>query len=95
MTEAPYPSMQSEFAASIALSSAGLISLQCATRTEWSGPSSFSCQEVKEAVQLGKFGEQIVVLPDVGLQQPAMIGSPIQNVRGRQAVATDLVAEIL
>ena len=46
-------------------------------------------------MQLGKFGKQIVVLPDVGLQQPAVIGTPIQNVRGRQAVATDLFAKIL
>ena len=45
-------------------------------------------------MQLGKFREQIVVLLDIGLQKPAMIGAPIQNVRGRQAVATDLVAEI-
>src|SRR5262249_10765530 len=49
----------------------------------------------QEAMQLGKFGEEIVVLPDVGLQQPAMIGTPIQNVRGRQAITTDLFTEIL
>src|SRR6266581_507279 len=29
--------------------------------------------EGEEAMQFGKFGEQIIVLPDVGLQQPAMI----------------------
>jgi hypothetical protein len=33
--------------------------------------------EGQEAVQFGKFGEQIVVLPDIGLQQPAMIGPPV------------------
>jgi hypothetical protein len=46
--------------------------------------------EREEALQLGKFGEQIVILPDVGLQQPAVIGTPIQNVRRRQAITTDL-----
>jgi hypothetical protein len=33
--------------------------------------------EGQEAVQFGKFGEQIVVLPDIGLEQPAMIGPPV------------------
>jgi hypothetical protein len=33
--------------------------------------------EGQDAVQLRELGEQIVVLPDVGLQQPAMIGTPI------------------
>jgi hypothetical protein len=33
--------------------------------------------EGQEAVQFGKFGEQIVVLPDIRLQQPAMIGPPV------------------
>ena len=33
--------------------------------------------EGQEAVQFGKFGEQIVVLPDIGLEQPAMIGAPV------------------
>lgn len=51
--------------------------------------------ERQEAAELGKFGEQVVILPKVGLYQPAMIGTPIQNVRGRQAVAKCLFAEIL
>jgi hypothetical protein len=33
--------------------------------------------EGQEAVQFGKFGAQIVVLPDIGLEQPAMIGAPV------------------
>src|SRR5215475_1217519 len=49
----------------------------------------------QEAMQLGKFGEEIVILPDVGLEQPAMIGTPIQYVRSRQAITTDLFTEIL
>src|SRR5207237_9148024 len=51
--------------------------------------------ESQEAMQLGKFGEEIVVLPDVGLQQPAMIRTAIHNMRGRQAKTTDLLTEIL
>src|SRR5581483_1347933 len=51
--------------------------------------------EGEEAMQLREFRKQVVVLPDVGLQQPAMIGAAIQDVRGGQTVATDLLAEIL
>src|SRR5262249_50600712 len=51
--------------------------------------------EGEEAVQFGEFGEEIVVLPDVGLQQPAVVWAPIQDVRGRQTITTDLFTEIL
>src|SRR5262245_56532423 len=50
--------------------------------------------EGQEAAKLGKLWEQIVVLPDIGLQQPAMVGPPIQDVRGRQAVTKSLFAKI-
>jgi len=33
--------------------------------------------EFQKALQLGKFGAEIVGLPDVGLQQPGMIRAPI------------------
>jgi hypothetical protein len=48
--------------------------------------------ERQKALQLGKFWKEIVVLPDVGLQQPAMVRTPIQDVRGRQTITTDLLA---
>jgi hypothetical protein len=51
--------------------------------------------EGEEALQFGEFGEEIVILPDVRLEQPAMVGAPIQNMRGRQAITTDLSTEIL
>jgi len=51
--------------------------------------------ERQEALQLRKFREQIVSLPDVGLQQPTMIGTPIQDVCGRQAKASNLLAEVV
>jgi hypothetical protein len=40
------------------LSSAGLISLQCATRTECSGPSSFSCQKARKRCSSGNSGNR-------------------------------------
>ena len=42
----------------MALSSAGLISLQCATCTECSGPSSFSCQNSRNFCSSGNFGNR-------------------------------------
>jgi hypothetical protein len=51
--------------------------------------------EIEEAVEFGKFGKEIVVLPDIGLEQPMMIGTPIQDVRGGKAVTTHLLTEIL
>ena len=50
--------------------------------------------ELQKLVQLGEFGKQIVGLPEIGLQQPAMIGTPIQDVRRGQAVTLDLLDEI-
>ncbi len=40
------------------LSSAGLISLQCATSTECSGPSSFSCQNSRNLCSSGNSGNR-------------------------------------
>src|SRR5262245_7338889 len=87
-------SVQPEFPVDC-LEFAGLdeLAMRDAHRMQW--PLKLFHPECQEAVQLGKFGKEIVVLPDVGLQQPAMIGTPIQNVRGRQAITTDLSTEIL
>ena len=54
-------------------------------------PFQLLLPEGQEALQLGEFGEEIVILPDVGLQKPIVVGTPIQNVRRRQAVAVDLL----
>src|SRR5262245_39065960 len=64
-----------------------------AHRMQW--PFKLFLPEREKTLQLGKVGEQIVILPDVGLQQPAIIGTPIQDVRRRQAITTDLFTEIL
>src|SRR6476660_9218699 len=58
-------------------------------------PLKLFLPEPEKTLQLGKLGEQIVILPDVGLQQPAMIGTPVPDVGGRQALTTDLFTEIL
>jgi len=60
----------------IARSSAGLDQLQCATWTECSGPSSFACQNSRNFCNSGKLREQIVGLPDIGLQQPWLTAPP-------------------
>src|SRR5262245_61974408 len=51
--------------------------------------------ECQKTPQLGKFWEEIVVLPDIGLEQPTMVRPPIQNMRGCQAVTQSLFAKIL
>ncbi len=38
----------------------------------------FFLPERQKTMQLGEFREQVVVLPNVGLQQPAMIGTAVQ-----------------
>ena len=50
--------------------------------------------EVEKLLQHRKFRAEIVLLPDVGLQQPGMIRTAIENVRGGQPVAFKLAAEI-
>src|SRR6202030_2096518 len=50
--------------------------------------------EAEEFLQQGKLRPQIVVLPHVGLQQPAIIGAAVEDARGGQAIALELAAEI-
>src|SRR5215468_3839670 len=50
--------------------------------------------EGEEFLQLGKLGPHVVVLPDVGLQQPAVVGTAVEDARGGQAKALKLAAEI-
>src|ERR1700751_4959765 len=51
--------------------------------------------EGEEILQRRKFRKQIVVLPDVGLQQRGMIRHPIEDLRRRQPVTQDLLPEIV
>ena len=76
---------------SIAFDSAGLIS-----RSARPAPNAAALRashpERQEALQLGKFREQVVVLPDVGLQQPRVVGPAVEDLRGRQPVTAQSVA---
>src|SRR5690242_9782762 len=59
------------------------------------GPLELVLPELEEARELGEFGEEVVGLPDKGLEQPMMIGTPVQDLRGGQAVALELPLEVL
>jgi hypothetical protein len=50
--------------------------------------------EGQKPLQFGKFRTEVVFLPDIGLEQPGMIGTPVKDVRSRQAVALHLTAEV-
>src|ERR1700704_4854117 len=45
--------------------------------------------EGEEAVEDREFGTQIVVLPQIGLQQRRMIGHPVENMSRGEPVALD------
>src|SRR5689334_5759760 len=51
--------------------------------------------ERQKAVQHWKFRAEIVVLPDVGLQQRGMIGQSIQDLRRGKAITFELALEVL
>ena len=50
--------------------------------------------EAEEAIEGGKSRAQVVVLPDVGLQQPGMIGAPVEDLRGGEPIPLNLLAEV-
>src|SRR5262249_35024519 len=50
--------------------------------------------EVEEFLELGKMRVQVVLLPDVVLQDVRMIGHAVEDVRGGEAVAFELAAEV-
>src|SRR5690348_1859188 len=58
-------------------------------------PLELVLPKLQEARQLGKVREEVVGLPDEGLQQPMMIGTPVQDLRGGQAVTFELPLEVL
>src|SRR5262249_11004857 len=51
--------------------------------------------EPEESLQLREVGTDIVGLPDIGLEQPRVIGASIQDFGRRQAVAGQLLAKVL
>src|SRR5262245_30568882 len=62
-------------------------------RIEWS--LELLQPERQEPVQDGKARTQVVVLPDIGLQQGWMIGQPVEDLRRGEAVAFELTADIM
>src|SRR6266571_2715143 len=57
-------------------------------------PVELLLPECEEALEDRKVRAQIVVLPDIGLQQPGMVGAAIEDAGGGQAVAGDLPPKI-
>jgi hypothetical protein len=53
-----------------------------------------SAPKLEEAMQRGKPGRLIVVLPDISLQQGLVIGQPIDDLGRRQTVTLQLTDEI-
>src|SRR6202008_5048335 len=49
--------------------------------------------EGQKPLQFREFRTEVVFLPDIGLEQPGMIRTPVEDVRGRQAVALNRTAE--
>src|SRR5690348_12499917 len=51
--------------------------------------------EIEKLVERRKRRAEIVILPDIGLQQPRMVGPPVEDVSRGQPVALELLAKIL
>src|SRR5215469_9237248 len=51
--------------------------------------------EIEELVERRKGRAEIVILPDIGLQEPGMIRPPIENIRCRQPIALKLLTKDL
>src|SRR6266446_211446 len=51
--------------------------------------------EGQETIEDRKSRTEVVILPDIGLQQPGVIGAPIEDARGGQSVAFELPFELL
>src|SRR5580698_2917572 len=58
-------------------------------------PLEFLLPEGKEVPQRREFRKQIVILPDVCLQQRGMIRHPVEDFRRRQPVTQHLFPEVL
>src|ERR1700720_713361 len=58
-------------------------------------PVELLLPEGKKSLEHRKLGAEIVVLPHVGLQQPAVVRPAIKNPRRGQAIAGKLALEVL
>ena len=50
--------------------------------------------EIEKSLQFGEFRAEIVLLPDIGLEQPGVIGAPVEDMRRRQPVSGELTLEV-
>src|SRR5688572_15661555 len=50
--------------------------------------------EGQEALQRRELGKEVVILPDVGLQQPFVVRTPVKDLRGGQPIADDLLLKV-
>jgi hypothetical protein len=50
--------------------------------------------EIEKSLQFGEFRAEVILLPNVGLKQPGVIGSTIEDVSRRQSVAGKLTLEV-
>ena len=50
--------------------------------------------EIEKPLQFGEFRAEIVLLPDIGLEQPGVIGAPVEDVRRGKPVSGDLTPEV-
>ncbi len=58
-------------------------------------PFQLGLPEGEKILQRRKVRKQIVVLPDIGLQQPTVIGTAVENFGRRQAITGELLLEVL
>ena len=61
-------------------------------RVQWS--FQLLLPERQETLQFGEVRAEIVVLPDIALQQPGMIRAPVEDMGGSQPVAGDLLLKV-
>lgn len=54
----------------------------------------FLIPKIKELLELGKTGREVIVLPHKRLQPPWMIGCAVQNLCGRESEALELTLKI-
>src|SRR6185369_6521225 len=59
---------------------------------EW--PIQGARPEIQEALQRREIGEEVVLLPDVALQQARMVGHAVQDLGRRQAITLKLLTEL-
>jgi hypothetical protein len=48
----------------------------------------------EKSLQLGEFRAEVILLPNVGLKQPGVIGATIEDMSRRQSVAGELTLEV-